>query len=101
MAKDKNELETLISILDSNLPIKITLDSIISESFDLGEELDQFDGEVKEYLDVDELDSSTIDAAKTKISTIINDIRLEQAFERQDLLIYLLEDLSEKLDNLY
>ena len=100
MLSNEENLVNFISILDKNLPKNITLDIINEESLDLGEELDQFDGEVKEYLEVDELDPLSVDSAKMSILNAIHYAKAQETFERKDLLIYLLEDLSEKLDNL-
>lgn len=65
---DTNEyLNTISDILDLNIPSFVTLEALQSGTIDLGEELDEFDGQVKESVGLDELDKNTAKTAQVTI----------------------------------
>ena len=97
---NEDYLKQIIDILDANIPPQITLDALNSGTLDLGEELDEFDGEVKEDIGVDESNPPSIEVAKSTILDVIELAKSDTKMNRSDLLIFLLEVLNEKLDDL-
>ena len=97
---NEDYLQKIIDILDANIPPQITLDALNSGTLDLGEELDEFDGEVKDVLGIDESDPPSIDVARKIILELVELAKSDTKINRSDLLIFLLEVLDEKLDDL-
>ena len=98
---DTNEyLNTISDILDLNIPSFVTLEALQSGTIDLGEELDEFDGQVKESVGLDELDINTVKAAQVTIKKVIELAATKEDLSRKALLVFLLEVLVEKIDEI-
>lgn len=98
---DTNEyLNTISDILDLNIPSFVTLEALQSGTIDLGEELDEFDGQVKESVGLDELDINTVKTAQVTIKKVIELAATKEDLSRKALLVFLLEVLVEKIDEI-
>lgn len=98
---DTNEyLNTISDMLDLNIPSFVTLEALQSGTIDLGEELDEFDGQVKESVGLDELDINTVKAAQVTIKKVIELAATKEDLSRKALLVFLLEVLVEKIDEI-
>ena len=98
---DTNEyLNTISDILDLNIPSFVTLEALQSGTIDLGEELDEFDGQVKEIVGLDELDINTVKTAQVTIKKVIELAATKEDLSRKALLVFLLEVLVEKIDEI-
>ena len=94
-------LKNKIQIIFNNIfPKHITLEAYESGTIDLTSEGDEFEGLVKELFGVDEYEKSTIDHAIKELSNFIIELQSNEEIKRKDLLIYLLEVLIEKLNDL-
>lgn len=87
-------------MLDLNIPSFVTLEALQSGTIDLGEELDEFDGQVKESVGLDELDINTVKAAQVTIKKVIELAATKEDLSRKALLVFLLEVLVEKIDEI-
>ena len=93
-------LNTISDILDLNIPSFVTLEALQSGTIDLGEELDEFDGQVKESVGLDELDINTVKTAQVTIKKVIELAATKEDLSRKALLVFLLEVLVEKIDEI-
>ena len=93
-------LSAISEILDNNIPSMVTLEALESGTMDLSEELDEFDGQVKDCVGLDELEPDTVKAAQEAIKAVIALATTSEDVTRKDLLIFLLEVLVEKIDEI-
>jgi hypothetical protein len=97
---DQDYLKEVIEIFNNTMPSHITLEALETGTMDLTDEMDSFDYQVKDILELDEGDETSIGNTKSIISTMIETAKSNTQVDRSDLLVYLLELLCERLDDL-
>ena len=93
-------MKQIIEIFVNTMPSHITLEALEAGTMDLTDEMDSFDYQVKDILELDEGDETSIGNAKSIILAIIETIKSDTQIDRSDLLLYQLELLCERLDDL-
>ena len=93
-------IEKVCDLINNIFPKNITIKEYLSETLDLGNEGDEFDGQIKYLLGVDEDSRETILMAKAKIKEFLNTIKSKDKIEKRELINYLLTLLIERLDDL-
>ena len=97
---DQDYLNEIIEIFNNTMPSHITLEALETGTMDLTDELDSFDYQVREILELDEGDETSIENTKSNILAMIEALKSDSQIQRSDLLIYQLELLCESLDDL-
>jgi hypothetical protein len=97
---NENHMKQIIEIFVNTMPSHITLEALEAGTMDLTDEMDSFDYQVKDILELDEGDETSIGNAKSIILAIIETIKSDTQIDRSDLLLYQLELLCERLDDL-
>ena len=97
---NENHMKQIIEIFVNTMPSHITLEALEAGTMDLTDEMDSFDYQVKDILELDEGDQTSIGNAKSIILAIIETIKSDTQIDRSDLLLYQLELLCERLDDL-
>ena len=92
--------KNILNFFKNNFPENITLEIIQSDTIDITDQADNFEADLKEFLDIDEDTKESIEQAKSKIKEIITEFKSDDNIERKDLLIYFLEVFDEKLEDL-
>ena len=97
---NENYMKQTIEIFANTMPSHITLEALETGTMDLTDEMDSFDYQVKDILELDESDETSIANTKSIILGIIETVKSDTQVDRSDLLVYLLELLCERLDDL-
>ena len=97
---NENHMKQIIEIFVNTMPSHITLEALEAGTMDLTDEMDSFDYQVKDILELDENDETSIANTKSIILGIIETVKSDTQVDRSDLLVYLLELLCERLDDL-
>ena len=97
---NENHMKQIIEIFVNTMPSHITLEALEAGTMDLTDEMDSFDYQVKDILELDEGDQTSIGNAKSIILAIIETIKSDTQIDRSDLLLYQLELLCERPDDL-
>ena len=97
---NENSLNEIIVALDNCMPPHITLSAVESGTMDLTEMIDEFDGDVRNVLELEEREESSIEKTKTTLSDLIGMVEADETITRGDLLKHLLQVVSERVDDL-
>ena len=93
-------IEKVSDLINNIFPKNITIKVYLSGTFDLSKEVDEFRGQIKYLLGVDEDSRETILMARTKIKEFLNTIKSKNKIERSELINELLTLLDQNLDEL-
>jgi hypothetical protein len=93
-------IEKVSDLINNIFPKNITIKEYLSGTLDLSKEVDEFRGQIKYLLGVDEDSRETILMARTKIKEFLNTIKSKNKIEKRELINELLTLLDQNLDEL-